>query len=402
MRIHLKRFTLGTALLPVVLLLKPPALSAQDAGDPIVIGYRTSIRSEVLGEARPYWVYKPDGYDGSTEVYPVVYLLDGREHFHSTTGVVQFLAAQRRIPGLIVVAIPNTDDRVHDLSPPIVTDTSSRFPTAGGADAFLRFLRDELVPVIDSAYRTAPYRIVIGHSIGGLFAIYAMLSRPELFDAAIAISPSLWWDDEAVVRLAGRILDGATAERRGFLYMTMGNEGGRMSAGVWSMARMLELNAPPTFRWSFDILEQEDHGSVPLRSTYSGLEKLFEGWRLEGAEQLVAERGLAPVDAHYARLSERFGYEIRTPESVINQIGYGLLSSRQLDAAISAFQANVKRYPLSANVHDSLGDAYAAAGDWERARDSYARAVVRGRETSDPNLFVYEMHLENAQEKVDH
>ena len=74
----------------------------------------------------------------------------------------------------------------------------------------------------------------------------------------------------------------------------------------------------------------------------------------------------------------------------------------RVDDAIVVFRSNVERHPRSANVQDSLGDAYAAAGEWELARESYARAVDRGREIGDPNLFAYERNLENMREKVDH
>jgi predicted alpha/beta superfamily hydrolase len=390
----------GSVTLAILLSCTPAPLQAQDEGAPIVIGSRQSLQSQVLGETRPFWVYTPAGYEASDGVYPVVYLLDGNQHFHHTTGIAQFLAAQDRMPGVIVVAIPNTD-RTRDLTPPMATDTTSAFPTAGGADGFLRFLGDELIPHIDGAYRTAPYRIIIGHSFGGLFAVYALLTRPYLFQAHIAISPSLWWDEEALLGAAERFFadgdDGGGADRSGFLYMTMGNEGGPMLAGAWGMARVLETGAPRGFRWGFDVLEQEDHGSVPLRSTYAGLELLFDGWRLADPVEVAAERGIAAVDEHFAALSDRFGYAIETPESLVNTIGYGLLAQDRVDAAIAVFERNVTRFPRSANVYDSLGDAYDRAGQWERARDSYAKAVARAREAGHPNLGVYEANLERME-----
>jgi tetratricopeptide (TPR) repeat protein len=160
---------------------------------------------------------------------------------------------------------------------------------------------------------------------------------------------------------------------------------------------VLETRAPRTFRWGFDVLDREDHGSVPLRSTYAGFEKLFEGWRLDDPVHLAAERGIAAVDEHFAALSLRFGYEIETPESLLNTIGYGLLAQDRVDEAIAVFERNVARFPRSANVHDSLGDAYDRAGQWERARDSYSRAVARAREVGHPNLAVYEANLERIE-----
>ena len=125
----------------------PGVLLAQANDSAIVIGYRHQVYSEVLGENRPILVHTPAGYDESRTGYPVMYLLDGQGHFHHTSGIVEFLAANNRMPEMIVVAIPNTADRTHDLTPPTQSDTANQMPTAGGADNFVRFLRDELQPL---------------------------------------------------------------------------------------------------------------------------------------------------------------------------------------------------------------------------------------------------------------
>ena len=108
---------------------------------------------------------------------------------------------------MIVVGITNTD-RTRDLSPTHVTttvgggNTALQFPTSGGADKFLKFIETELIPEIEKRYRTQPYRILAGHSLGGLFAIHAMLSRPDVFQSYIAVSPALHWDNQVVVKRA--------------------------------------------------------------------------------------------------------------------------------------------------------------------------------------------------------
>lgn len=73
------------------------------------------------------------------------------------------------------------------------------FPTSGQADRFLDFLEKELIPHIDRNYRTYPHRIIAGWSFGGLLATHALIHRPEIFDAYLAISPSLWWDEELLL-----------------------------------------------------------------------------------------------------------------------------------------------------------------------------------------------------------
>jgi predicted alpha/beta superfamily hydrolase len=379
---------------------------AQDGGNPITIGVTRTLHSDVLGEDRALLIYTPPTHrraqayaarGQAAERFPVIYLLDGDGHFHHTTGLVEYLSSLNRMPAAIVVAIPNTD-RTRDLTPPFTTIDTSQFPTAGGADDFLRFLKDELIPFIDGEYRTAPYRVLVGHSFGGLFAVHALLREPDSFQAHIAISPSLWWDEESLVADAAVFFDEGS-EREGFLYMTMGNEGGNMIAGAWGLTRILETQASPEFQWEFQVLDQEDHGSVPHRSTYAGLETIFADWSIQDPFQIAADGDLSAIDAHYAALSERFGYEIPTPEAVINGLGYGLLQE-QVDAAIAVFEENVRRFPASANVYDSVGDAYDAAGRSEDARDSYAKAVELAAAEDHPNLGTYRANLERLQAKL--
>ena len=132
----------------VALIAFPTISSAQDQEPFLSLGESREIHSDILGEDRPFIVGLPAGYADGEDTYPVVYLLDGPGHFHHTTGTARFLATQNRMPGVIIVAIPNTD-RTRDLTPPISVDSLGTFPTAGGADNFLEFISTELQPNID-------------------------------------------------------------------------------------------------------------------------------------------------------------------------------------------------------------------------------------------------------------
>ena len=120
-------------------------VTAQEETSAITIGEKLSLASETLGEERPYWIYLPQSYNNSSQSYPVLYLLDGDAHFHSVSGVVQFMSAgingNIQIPELIVVAIPNTD-RTRDLTPTHATvDPDGKkqpfLTSSGGGDKFL-------------------------------------------------------------------------------------------------------------------------------------------------------------------------------------------------------------------------------------------------------------------------
>jgi uncharacterized protein len=166
------------------------------------------------------------------------------------TALTTFLAANNRVPGLIVVAIENTD-RNRDLTTP--TQNEVQGMSSGGADRFLQFLREELIPWTDDNYRTVPYRILLGHSLGGFFAIHALFSQPQTFDAYIAISPSVQWGDQHAVQHAETFLD-ATEQLNATLYMAVANEGGTLLSGMRRLAALFDERPRRGFRWAFEQL----------------------------------------------------------------------------------------------------------------------------------------------------
>jgi hypothetical protein len=356
--------------------------TAKAADNAIVIGERQTFRSSIMGEDRTILVYTPPSYKRGKATYPVIYLLDGDGHFHHTTGITQFLADNRRAPEMIVVGVANTD-RTRDLTPTNIKDN----PGGGGGAKFLSFLKDELRTRIEGAYRTTPYRILIGHSLGGLFAIHALATAPDAFNAYVSISPSLWWDDEITRRQAEELF-AKSPDLQSFLYVTLGKEPGRMADSNKSFTTMLKAKAPKGLKWSFTSMERENHVTIPHRTTYDALETLFAGW--EAPETIDTVKAL---QAHYDALSKKFSIDIKIPENALNNLGYQLMASRK-DESLAAFQLNVKLYPDSANVYDSLAEAYEKSGKPDLAKTNYEMAVRKATETSDPALAVFKQNLD--------
>ncbi len=361
-------------LLLAALVTAPPvaAQSGSPANPVITLGAAHRIRSAALGEDRPYFVYQPAGAPRGP--MPIIVLLDGDAHFHHTTGIVRFLADQGRMPPALVVAVPNTTDRTRDLTPPLLAGGNERrtFPTAGGADRMLDFLAGELLPEVEARYGASPFRVLVGHSFGGLFATHAMLARPGIFQGYIAISPSLWWD-------GGRLADSlaARAAAKGpqpFLYATMGGLEPAQQTGPFGRAAA----APARPEWRFVTFADDDHGSTPHKSTYDGLEAIFRPLRIPG-DSLVA-LGIAGIDRRYAALGNRYGLFEGTPEVALNALGYRLLQEEPARAAkaVAAFLENARRFPRSGNTYDSLADGLIALGRAEAAMACFANAVRVG------------------------
>jgi predicted alpha/beta superfamily hydrolase len=389
---------------PVVLyaaLVGLAGLSPAEAQTPWTSAQEQRIESKVLGETRVVRVWTPPGYATSSQRYPVLYLTDADAQMFHTTGTVDFLARQTRMPPMIVVGLTNTD-RTRDLTPTRggINGMAATFPTSGGADAFLRFFESELVPWVERTYRTQPYRVFAGHSFGGLLATHAFLSRPGLFNALIAVSPTLRWDDDLPLRKArdfvaahaGRSLD------RTFLF-TIGSEGEENGRAFDELKTILGAHRIDGFRWEAWRFPDEDHGSVVLPSHVAALRALFVDWRLPTDSNGRYTGSIDDVRSHYRRLSARMGYAVSAPEDRINAIGYQYLATNDMDAALAFFRYNVQAYPDSANVHDSLGEGLEAAGDLDGALAAYETAVKRGQATKDPYLETFEQHRDALRAK---
>jgi uncharacterized protein len=383
-----------------VLLMISAAAIAQPATGTVK---RLTLKSVVLGEDRVVLVRTPAGYETNKVSYPVLYMTDGDAHMGHTASTIEFLTQNGRISDLIVVGVTNTD-RTRDLTPVKSTNKNPagelQFPTSGGADNFLKFFETELIPQIEKQYRVQPYRILAGHSLGGLFAIHSMISKPGLFNSYVAVSPSLQWENGETLKRAEDFLKNQK-ELKATLFVSLGNEPGAIGESFDSFRELLSKTNITGFEWQAERMADEDHGSVVLRSHYFGLRKVYEGW--QGARDPKSGAvigGLKGADAHYKKLSERFGYSIPVPENLINQVGYQFLFDGKAEEAIAAFKANVERYPMSANVYDSLAEAYERGGRIDLAEPLYDKARVLGQQNNDPNAAVYKANYDRAHAKL--
>jgi tetratricopeptide (TPR) repeat protein len=130
------------------------------------------------------------------------------------------------------------------------------------------------------------------------------------------------------------------------------------------------------------------------------MRKIYDGWQMaRDPETGAVAGGLKGADEHYKWLSEKFGYSIPTPELLINAIGYQSLGAHP-DEAIATFKANVERYPDSANVYDSLAEAYEKTGHLELAAPLYEKAQALGKQNNDPNAALYAANFTRASDKL--
>lgn len=251
-------------------LLPCPAL-AQPMGTPIVIGQSYKLPSATMGAARTINVWLPPGYAEGKQRYPVIYLLDGEvdQDFHHISGLAQLGTIVGTTRDVIVVGI-ETVNRRNELAFPIANDAKLKadYPTAGQSERFRRFIASEVKPWIEKTYRTSGENALIGESLAGLFVVETMLRAPGLFDTYIAISPSLWWDNEALVKAAPSLLPKA----RGRLWLTVANEQGM---GVAPFAKLLKDQAPAALAWTYAPRPDETHATIYHAAALAAIRQLY-------------------------------------------------------------------------------------------------------------------------------
>ncbi|MBZ0178472.1 MAG: hypothetical protein K8F36_04195 [Melioribacteraceae bacterium] len=362
----------------LLLLIGINQVKSQDVGQ-IVIGTKHSLRSNILNEDREYWISLPDSYndkESSYQRYPVLIVLDGNLHFKSIAGIVNYMSSDVykswKIPEMIVVAIQNVDRR-RDYTPDKIITV--RENNTGGGDSFLSFLEDELLPELDQKFRTASYRILFGHSLGGLLAIHTYMKEKTLFNSFIAVDPSFGtWDSETMDKKLDFLTE-QSFER--FIYIATANWGKRNIRNRDRHVRLYEaLNSKckGALPAKLEYFDNEDHSSVPIIAFHNGISAIFEGYGISYRD--VEDK--KQLTQHFHALSERLSWDFRPPEYLVNQLGYRMLQSgneKDKSTALEFFILNVENYPKSSNSYDSLGEAYETLGDTQEAIENYKKSL---------------------------
>jgi predicted alpha/beta superfamily hydrolase len=346
-------------------MLQGVSVGDQELGD-IVIGKRFQFQSDILDEKRTIQIYLPDNYLDSEEAYPVLVVLDGERLFQYCVSIVDMMSPNH-LPRMIIVGLPNTD-RNRDLYPPDKEQAGAE----AGTRRFLRFLREELIPDIEKQYRVLPYRVLMGHSLAGLFAVYTLIEEPDLFEGYIATSPSL--------RAPGRmemLLDKLRVSASGglsgkYLYMSGGAEEPEvMRSAIEKLDGAFETREGESLEHHLDIFHGEGH--VPAKGFYQGLRRLFPAWlpKLD----FFLNGSLDDLKQHYGKLSREYGFPVTPPPVIIGSVGQRMLEEEKWPIAVEVYEYYVSLYPRSVLGHLALAEAHSKADETDKAIGAVKRAL---------------------------
>ncbi|WP_286232766.1 alpha/beta hydrolase-fold protein [Thalassotalea sediminis] len=383
---------------------------------PVYAGFKLVSDSSTLKERREVNIYLPKRYAESSSNYPVLYILDGQWHFMNAIAVQQSLKAQftKAIPEMIVVAIINKEP-------------NRRNWFGANSEQFSKYLKDELIPHIDSNYRTQPTRILFGWEMGAFFSSSLISQYPSLFEGVI-LSNGGEIDKEALLNIDKNLaqplyLYVANSERDVYT-IKYGN----------ALANLLANNPLKQLHWRFEKFNQETHQSTPYIALYKGLMNIFQNYRLPefvSIEEFKERGGLPYLNDYFKKRGERFGVEkvisdktknhliwlalndddysafdlfMREFSDVLatqrynavfwqNRIALFYLRHENTTKAQQYFEQAIVKFPDSALLYNGLGKVFKAIGAKDKAHKNFTKAISIAEQSADNNLPQYQADL---------
>jgi len=266
------------------LLLGMAVVTARRAGEqsdvnatPLAIGETFTMASKAVGETRRINVYLPAGYAQEQKTrFPVLYMPDGgmAEDFLHIAGLLQVLNGNGTMKPFVLIGIENTERR-RDMTGPTTNPEDRKIaPRVGGSAAFRTFIKTELMPLLKARYRTTDETAIVGESLAGLFVIETFFLDPNLFNTYIAFDPSLWWNNQQLVKDASARLRAVNGTDR-TLYFASSNEPGIIKDAD-ELAAILQKDATPGLTWRYDKMPGETHGTIYHPAALRAFRALFK------------------------------------------------------------------------------------------------------------------------------
>lgn len=343
-----------------------------------------SIASKVFNEQRKIKIALPDEYyDKPDNRYMVAYLFDAQseDFFNFYTATIRYLSAQGYIQPMMVVGIAS-GNRQYEFTPTPQTPAGVKyFQKSGGAALLAEHLGSEVLPIVAKKYRTIPYNIALGHSLGGTFVTYCLLNNPKLFNAAIAISPNYQFDNLQLVHKFDSL---ATKEKLGhkFFYLAHGNGDNyedNFKIGSGKIDSLLVQKNIPGLRWEYKNMDNHSHGTTPMEGFFKGLVALDSQFSLPYETMMSFFKDtqavfIEQVKAYYKPVTAWAGITLPLADQV-NTMAYNCFYSNKKTEAIALLQWGISLHPDNINLYDSMGEIMQDAGDKTSAEAAYKKGL---------------------------
>lgn len=360
--------------------------------DLVSIGTTYTITSKILNEDRQIIISLPEEYTKTNSSYPVLYLTDGFQNIEHVRGSVEILTRTGNIPPIIIVGIKSIN-RILDF-----TFTSSQnSPQSGGGKNFLAFIESELIPYIDGSYRTNAFKILEGHSLGGLFAATTLIENPNLFQGFIIMSPSLWWNGEELTEKAKTFFENHSNLQK-TLFFGIGKDESAEEVGMRkelsNFVEILKENKPSKTIYDHKEFEDEGHMSSPLLSNYYGLKHTFAD--LNYSEEFIANYSDTAFLYKEEEIITKYGESAKRTAETYYNLGASIYQEN-LAGAITVFKRSVEVYPNDINLISTLAQFYKRNNEVANAIDTYKYAIEVSKRNKYGNGENYQNEIDKLQ-----
>ena len=290
--------------------------------DAITIGKSVRIFSEALNENRALMISLPQNYERNIHRYPIIFVLDAEYLFELTHSIVRLKVSRNEMPESIIVGIPNTDDGRYDMAMELkYEDGRTFFGDAKGEkiNAYLDFIRHELIPYLNSEYRVNAHHTIIGMSptLGPVFE--AFWNQPDLFRGYIALAPELAVTTNTGKTVKERLLKTAQNDfqEKSSMYIGKASDDLKRRPKEEDLAYKmlndaLKESAGNNINFKIEVLDNENHYGMAIKGIEHGLETIYPNdlWTIPYNDFRKSEDPAKAIQQYYDQLSKAYGFQI--------------------------------------------------------------------------------------------
>jgi len=404
----------------IILLFTVSQIDCQNTDQKIVFSNSITLKSQILQEEREIRVYLPTNYDNTSRNYPILYVIDGQRYFLNGITFQQNLTWQGIIPEFIVVGI-NTDSQ------------KRRNLFYKESTKFIRFLEEELIPKIDTKYRTLNQRIYFGWEMAAGLGVQIIAEKPSLFNGFLLSSPTHISKDR--LQAINKMLKTDSIQNLK-LYSVLGTVETWATKSMSTLDSIFRKNTSKNIQWKYNLSDKENHYTTPLTTINEGLIFFFNDYgplRFYSVKEFTNFGGIEKLKDHYRRRRKKYqvSEEIHSDtkhylllqthkegyfeifEDLINEIdgkkfienyyrqprwfnrfSKFYLYNNKSEEALEILDLGLKKFPNSSMLHFEKGNYFKAIGKNREVQKWYKKAIDIAKKNEEIELKKYTKELE--------
>jgi len=403
----------------IILLFTINQVVSQNLNEGKVFGNSIILKSDILQEEREIQIFLPANYEGNSKKYPVLYIIDAQRYFLNGIAFQQNLTWQEIAPEFIVVGINTHAVKRRNL----FYEESSKF---------IEFLEEELIPEINTKYKTLDERIYFGWEMAAGIGIQIFANKPSLFKGFLLSSPTHISRDR--LEMVSEMLQNDTKQNLK-IYSVLGTVENWATESMSSLDSIFQKHSTKNILWKYNLSDNENHYTTPLTtineglklffsdygpirfysinefSDYGGIERLKKHYQDRGKKYQISE-DIHSDTKHYLLLQAHKENNFKIFDELVREIDGKIfiknyyrqarwfarfssfyLDNNRLEDALVILELGINKFPNASILHFAKGNYYKTIGKIKDTRKWYKKAIQIARMNNEPDLEKYTTEL---------